>query len=109
MYRVGRKINCMERVLEGPSQDVITKDNAVVKVDGIVFFQVLYAAKAAYEVATLEIAVLNLVMTNMRTAISSMDLDESLSNRDEINTKVLGAVDKATQNRKRTRLKPSQQ
>jgi regulator of protease activity HflC (stomatin/prohibitin superfamily) len=93
---VGRKLNMMEQVLEVPSQDVITKDNAVVKVDGVVFFQVLDAAKAAYEVATLEIAVLNLVMTNIRTSIGSLDLDESLSRRDEINAKVLVAVDQAT-------------
>jgi regulator of protease activity HflC (stomatin/prohibitin superfamily) len=93
---VGRKINMMEQVIDVPSQDVITKDNAVVKVDGVVFFQVLDAAKAAYEVATLEIAILNLVMTNIRTAIGSLDLDESLSKRDEINAKVLVAVDAAT-------------
>ena len=82
--------------MDVPSQDVITKDNAVVKVDGVVYFQVLDAAKAAYEVAQLEIAILNLVMTNIRTAIGSMDLDESLSKRDEINAKVLVAVDQAT-------------
>jgi len=93
---VGRKINMMEQVMDVPSQDVITKDNAVVKVDGVVYFQVLDAAKAAYEVATLEIAIINLVMTNIRTAIGSMDLDESLSKRDEINAKVLLAVDQAT-------------
>ena len=95
-YGVGRKINMMEQVMDVPSQDVITKDNAVVKVDGVVYFQVLDAAKAAYEVAQLEIAILNLVMTNIRTAIGSMDLDESLSKRDEINSRVLAAVDHAT-------------
>lgn len=96
VYGVGRKINMMEQVMEVPGQDVITKDNAVVRVDGIVFFQVLDAAKAAYEVAQLEVAILNLVMTNIRTAIGSMALDESLSHRDEINTRVLVAVDQAT-------------
>jgi regulator of protease activity HflC (stomatin/prohibitin superfamily) len=96
VYGVGRKINMMEQVMDVPSQDVITKDNAVVKVDGVVYFQVLDAAKAAYEVAQLEIATLNLVMTNIRTSIGSMDLDESLSKRDEINAKVLQAVDQAT-------------
>ena len=96
VYGVGRKINMMEQVMDVPSQDVITKDNAVVKCDGVVYFQVLDAAKAAYEVAQLEIAILNLVMTNIRTSIGSMDLDESLSKRDEINAKVLVSVDQAT-------------
>jgi regulator of protease activity HflC (stomatin/prohibitin superfamily) len=93
--RVGHKLSMMERVLDVPSQEVITRDNAMVKVDGVAFFQVVEAAKAAYEVQNLEHAILNLVMTNIRTVMGSMDLDSLLSQRDEINHRLLGVVDQA--------------
>jgi regulator of protease activity HflC (stomatin/prohibitin superfamily) len=94
--RVGAKLNMMERVMDVPSQEVITRDNAMVTVDGVVFFQVLDAAKAAYEVNQLELAVLNLTITNVRTVMGSMDLDELLSQRDKINAQLLHVVDDAT-------------
>ncbi len=94
--RIGYKQNMMERVLPVPSQEVITRDNAMVTVDGVAFYQVMDAAKASYEVNNLENAILNMVMTQIRTVMGSMELDHLLSQRDEINQKLLGTVDQAT-------------
>ncbi len=94
---IGRRMNVQETVLEIPPQNVITKDNAVVSVDGIVFYQVIDASRAAYEVQDLESAVTNITMTNIRTAIGALDLDETLSKRDEINERLLRVLDAATE------------
>jgi regulator of protease activity HflC (stomatin/prohibitin superfamily) len=93
--RVGRKMNMMEQVINIPEQEVITKDNATVTVDGVAFFQVFDAAKASYEVANLNQAIIVLTMTNIRSVMGSMDLDQVLSHRDEINERLLRVVDAA--------------
>jgi regulator of protease activity HflC (stomatin/prohibitin superfamily) len=93
--RVGSKVNVMEQVLDVPQQDIITKDNALVTVDGITFYQVFDAAKASYEVTDLNNAILKLTMTNIRSVMGSMDLDEMLSHRDTINERLLRVVDAA--------------
>ena len=95
--KIGRRINVQETVLEIPAQNVITKDNASVVVDGIVFYQVIDASRAAYEVQNLQAAVTNLSMTNIRTSIGALDLDETLSKRDEINERLLRVLDAATE------------
>ncbi|MBO0346993.1 SPFH/Band 7/PHB domain protein [Roseibium sp. CAU 1637] len=95
--RIGQKLNMMEQVLDVPSQEVITRDNASVTADGVTFYQVLDAARAAYEVLGLQNAILNLTMTNIRSVMGSMDLDQLLSNRDEINAQLLRVVDAAVE------------
>jgi regulator of protease activity HflC (stomatin/prohibitin superfamily) len=97
MERIGYRMNMKEQVLDIPSQEVITRDNAMVRVDGVAFFQVLDAAQAAYEVNDLQQAIVNLTMTNIRTVMGSMDLDELLSHRDKINARLLQVIDDATQ------------
>jgi regulator of protease activity HflC (stomatin/prohibitin superfamily) len=94
---IGHKLNVMEQVVDVPRQEIITKDNATVAVDGVAFYQVLDVRRASYEVANLERALLNLVMTNIRTVMGSMDLDQLLSHRDDINARLLGVIDAASE------------
>jgi regulator of protease activity HflC (stomatin/prohibitin superfamily) len=94
---VGRKLNVMEQVMDVPQQEIITKDNATVTVDGVAFYQVLDARRAAYEISDLHMALSNLIMTNVRTVMGSMDLDQLLSHRDEINARLLTVIDAASE------------
>ena len=93
--RIGHKMNMMEQAIDIPQQDVITKDNATVTVDGLAFYQVIDAAKASYEIANLDLAIVKLTMTNIRSVMGAMDLDQMLSHRDEINERLLRVVDAA--------------